>query len=150
MNTNYSNIDIKNLFANKGFKTTNQRLAIYKELIGNLEHPSAESVFEAISSEHPNLSLGTVYKTLDLFVENNLANKVPSNDGINRYDGNIDNHSHIYISNTNEIVDFMDSGLEEVIKNYLKGKAISNLNIDNISVQINGNKIHPEKDIIVK
>ena len=150
MKTTHPNIDIKNLFAKKGFKATIQRLAIYDKLICNLEHPSAESIFESLTIEHPNLSLGTVYKTLDLLVDNNLAKKVPSNDGINRYDGNIENHSHIYVSNTNEIVDFMDSDLENIIKEYLKTKTISNLNIENISIQINGNKIQPEKKIIIK
>ncbi len=150
MKANYSNIEIKNLFTLKGFKTTNQRLTIYKKLVDNLDHPSAESIYESISKEHPNISLGTIYKTLDLFVDNDLANKVPSSDGINRYDGNIENHSHIYISNTSEIVDYVDSGLEKVIREYLGKKSISNLNIENISVQINGSKIHPEREIIVK
>jgi Fur family peroxide stress response transcriptional regulator len=145
-----SNIEIKNLFAKKGFKTTSQRVVIYKSLIGSFSHPSAESIFESISKEHPSISLGTVYKTLDLFVEKELANKVPSKGGFSRYDGNIESHSHIYISSTNEIVDFMDDELEYMVKNYLKTKSISNLEIKNISVQINGNKIHPEKDIIVK
>lgn len=148
MNSNL-NLNIKHLFAEKGFKTTSQRIIIYNALTNDHNHPSAEHIYDAIKDEHPSISLGTVYKTLDLFVEKGLAHKVATKDGINRYDGNISNHHHIYISDTSEIVDFKDGELELIIKDYLHQKNIDNFDVTNVHIQINGKKINPEKGIKV-
>jgi len=66
-----------------------------------------------------------------------------------RYDARIDNHNHIYISNTNEILDYDDEELKVILLNYLKKKKFSNLNITDFKLQIKGQKINPNRGISI-
>ena len=52
-----------------------------------------------------------------------------------RYDARIDIHNHIFISNTNEIVDYDDEELCEVLRNFLDKKKFENLNITDFKLQ---------------
>ena len=67
-----------------------------------------------------------------------------------RYDARIDYHNHIYISNTNEILDYDDEELREILMQYLNRKNFSNLNITDFKLQIKGKKINPEKGISIR
>ncbi len=59
-----------------GIKATHQRIVIYNYVVNTKSHPSAENVFEAIKTEIPSISLGTVYKTLETFSEVGLIKRV--------------------------------------------------------------------------
>ena len=81
--------------------------------------------------------------------ENKLINKVPTPQGTMRYDARIDNHNHIYISNTNEIMDYEDDELKSLLLTYLEKKKFYNLNITDFKLQIKGEKIDPAKGISI-
>ena len=95
-------------------------------------------VYESIKSNNPTISLATVYKTLETLAENELIKKVSTPEGSMRYDARIDYHNHIYISNTNEILDYDDEELREILMQYLNKKNFSNLNITDFKLQIKG------------
>ena len=135
--------------ASKGLKITHQRIVVYQAVLHSKDHPTAEQIYESIKSNNPSISLATVYKTLETFAENHLINKVSSPQGKMRYDARIDNHNHIYISNTNEIVDYEDDELRDILLNYLNNKIFSNLNITDFKLQIKGEKINPKKGISI-
>ena len=131
-------------------KATQQRIVIYAALIYSKEHPTTESVFEKIKESNPSISLATVYKTLETFVEKGLIKKVMTDDGYMRYDGMTEPHHHIYCTDTHEIVDYDDDELLVLIKSYLAKKEIKNLSIESICVQVNGKKIDKNKSISIK
>lgn len=131
-------------------KATQQRIVIYASLISSKEHPTTDSIFEKIKENNPSISLATVYKTLETFVEKGLVKKVMTDDGYMRYDGMTEPHHHIYCTDTHEIVDYDDDELLVLIKSYLAKKDIKNLSIENICVQINGKKIDQNKPISIK
>lgn len=135
--------------AEKGLKVTHQRIVVYKELMGTKLHPTAEQIYEAIKVDNPTISLATVYKTLETFVENRLINRVSSPRGTMRYDARIDNHNHIYVSNTDEIMDYDDDELKQMLLAYLDKKKINNLNITDFKLQIRGEKVDPKKGISI-
>jgi len=144
------NLDlVTSALASKGLKITHQRIVVYQALMSLKNHPTAEQIYESIKTKNPSLSLATVYKTLDTFVENLLINKVSTPQGMMRYDARIENHNHIYISNTNEIMDYEDQELREILLSYLKKKNFSNLNITDFKLQIKGEKINPKKGISI-
>ena len=122
---------------------------IFEALVSTTSHPTAEIIFETIRPGNPSISLATIYKTLDSFVNVHLAEKVLSDHGSFRYDANTDFHNHIYCTNTNEIVDYKDDELTTLIENFFAKKIITNLNIKDIRLQINGEKIDPEMDIFI-
>ncbi len=75
-------------------KYSRQRDAIYAALMSTKEHPSAQSIYESLRNEFPNLSLATVYRNLALFKREGAAKCVGTVDGVERFDGDMTPHSH--------------------------------------------------------
>lgn len=117
--------------------------------MSDCSHPTAEAIYELIKVSHPTISLATVYKTLETFVEYQLAQKVATVEGTYRYDGKTEEHHHIVIEETNEIIDFDDEQIKALMKAHLMKKNIQNLEITDISVQIRGRKIDASKTITI-
>ncbi len=145
--TNSTLHSIKEMLTESGLKVTQQRLVIFQSLIKSKDHPTAELIYENIKKVNPSISLGTIYKTLEVFVDRALIKRVNTSEGNMRYDARMDSHNHIFCSNTNEIVDFKDDKLDQLISDYLREKQIKNLDIKNIRLHITGEKIDPKKDL---
>lgn len=58
-------------------------------------HPTADSVYERVRAIQPNISLGTVYRNLNRLSEEGMLLRLPMSLGGDRYDGRVDDHSHI-------------------------------------------------------
>ncbi len=122
----------------KGLKVTPQRVAIYEAIVKLKNHPTAENVIEYIKKNHPNISVGTVYKVLDSLVANAILRKVKTEKDIMRYDAILTNHHHLYCSETERIEDFEDENLNQIINDYFKEHHIKNFKIQDIKLQITG------------
>ena len=122
----------------KGLKVTPQRVAIYDAIVKLKNHPTAENVIEYIKKNHPNISVGTVYKVLESLVENELLNKVKTERDIMRYDAVLSNHHHLYCAETDRIEDFEDEKLTSIINSYFKKNKIHNFKVKDIKLQITG------------
>lgn len=129
---------ILNKLKQKGLKITPQRIAVYEAVIKMKNHPTAENVTEYIRKNNPNVSVGTVYKVLDTFVQKDLLQKIKSEKDIIRYDAVLSNHHHLYCSDTDRIEDYEDEQLDEIIKKYFKSKKIKNFQIEDIKLEITG------------
>lgn len=77
-----------------GQRFTDQRAAVYRFLSSTDKHPTADEVFLEVRSEVPDISLATVYKSLETLVGCGLAMKLAYGDGSARYDGRTDPHHH--------------------------------------------------------
>jgi Fur family transcriptional regulator, peroxide stress response regulator len=122
----------------KGLKVTPQRVAIYEAIVSLNNHPTADNVIEYIKANHPNISVGTVYKVLDSLVENELLKKVKTERDIMRYDAVLSNHHHLYCAETDRIEDFEDEKLSELISEYFAKNKIKNFKVQDIKLQITG------------
>ena len=122
----------------KGLKITPQRVAIFEALAKLKNHPTADNIIEYIKVNHPNISVGTVYKVLDSFLEHHLLKKVKNEKDIMRYDAVLDHHHHLYCLETERIEDFEDPDLDKIINGYFKKKKIKGFKIKDISLQITG------------
>ncbi len=122
----------------KGLKVTPQRIVIFEAVVNLKNHPTAENINDYIKIKHPNISIGTVYKVLDSFVENGLLKKVKSENDIMRYDAVLHQHHHLYCAATDRIEDFEDPNLDKLINDYFRKKKIKSFNIKNITLQITG------------
>jgi Fur family peroxide stress response transcriptional regulator len=122
----------------KGLKVTPQRVVIYEAIVKLKNHPTAENVIEYIKSNHPNISVGTVYKVLDSLVENQLLKKVKTENDIMRYDAVLSNHHHLYCAETNRIEDYEDEKLNALINEYFIKNRIKNFKVQDIKLQITG------------
>jgi len=73
---------------------TRQRARLLELLRATDAHPTAAELFDQLRPELPNLSLGTVYRNLEVLVSEGLAEKVASPGRAVRYDGNPEPHHH--------------------------------------------------------
>lgn len=69
-----------------------QRELIYQSVCASRAHPTAEMVYAALKPQHPNLSLGTVYRNLHLLAEEGKIVRMPF--PVERFDGDLHQHSH--------------------------------------------------------
>ncbi len=145
----YTTEHIAQLISQSGLKVTQQRIVVYRALLETTKHPTAEQVYEMVRPENPSISLGTIYKTLEALAGTGLVKKVPTPGSQMRYDARREDHSHIYVTNTDEIIDFFDDELRKVIMEHIKRKHPENLRIHKFSLHIEGEKIDPEKQIII-
>lgn len=72
-------------------KQNNLVLAIVNE---SHEHPTAEEVYFQARRKMPNISLGTVYRNLNILVNSNMLRKIKTGEDTYRYDNNILKHNH--------------------------------------------------------
>jgi Fe2+ or Zn2+ uptake regulation protein len=84
---------------------TRQRARILEWLRSTDSHPTALLTHEALLRELPNLSLGTVYRNLEVLVSEGLIDEVPSAGGGVRYDGNPKPHHHFICESCGAIDD---------------------------------------------
>jgi len=134
--------EIAQQLSENGLRVTPQRIIILGAIFKLNNHPTAEKIIDYIKRNHPNISVGTVYKVLDSFVEKKLLKKVKTDSGIMRYDSSLTNHHHLYCVETDRIEDYEDEKLDELISDYLNKKGIRNFNIKNIQLQITGTFKH--------
>ena len=70
------------------------------------------------AAEDPNLSLGTVYRNLNLLVEENAIQRVMIGDGLVRYDSRLGDHAHFICTETGEITDMDAPAMDELVENF--------------------------------
>lgn len=68
-------------------------------------HPSAAQIHAQLRGEFPRLSLGTVYRNLEVLVSEGAVEEVPVAGGPSRYDGNPEPHHHFTCEQCGRIVD---------------------------------------------
>lgn len=140
---------IKKQLDEVGLKATHPRIVVLNELMISDDHPSAERIHESIKESNPSISLGSVYRVLDALVEAGLIQRVSVKSGSMRYDANLSPHGHLYCLQTHKIQDFYDEELYELINEFFKKKRIRNFKINEIKLQVNGERIDPEVDITI-
>lgn len=96
---------LRQALESKGQRYTEQRAAVYRYLLRTRSHPSADEVFTAVRAEIPDISLATVYKSLEALVGCGLAVKLTYGDAAARYDGRTDPHPHARCTVCGAVVD---------------------------------------------
>jgi Fe2+ or Zn2+ uptake regulation protein len=96
---------LRHALETSGWRYTRQRAAVFHYLQSVHIHPTAEDVYNVVRRDLPNISLATVYKSLEALVACKLAAKLCFGDGPARYDCRSDNHYHIRCLKTGEVRD---------------------------------------------
>jgi len=84
---------------------TLQRLAIFRALLESHAHPDADAIHKRLKGAYPTLSLGTVYKTLEMLQSLGLARAVSSPGPTRRFDGNQHPHHHLWCTRCGKLMD---------------------------------------------
>ncbi|NHB67428.1 Fur family transcriptional regulator [Perlabentimonas gracilis] len=121
-----------------GLKITPQRIAVLEAMKTIDGHPTADNVIEFIRKNHPHIAIGTVYKTLDVFVEKGLLKKVKTEKDIMRYEIAKDIHHHLYCHDSERIEDYFDQELDDLLTDFFAKRKIPNFTVEDIKLQITG------------
>ncbi|MBM7855925.1 Fur family ferric uptake transcriptional regulator [Desulfohalotomaculum tongense] len=102
------------------YKLTPQREQILRVLLENKDkHLSAEEVYMLVKKKSPDVGLATVYRTLELFLDNDIIRSVNFGDGCKRYefgDQEGHHHHHVICLKCGKIIEIDEDLLEELEK----------------------------------
>ncbi len=101
-------------------KYSKQRELVLETVMENPIHPTADTVYAMVREQEPNISLGTVYRNLNLLAEQGILRKIPMPAASDRFDGRTDPHYHIRCSGCGQLFDLPLAelaGLDEQLKN---------------------------------
>ena len=110
----------RKLLREKGLKVTNQRLRILEVLESSPNrHLTAEEIYRQVKDTCPDMGLATVYRTIQLFLELQLIDRIDLNDGLVRYEiveaGQTKHrHHHLICRACGKVQAFEDDLLEEL------------------------------------
>ena len=97
----------------KGLRMTVQRRTIATVLEGSDDHPDVEELYARASAIDPRISIATIYRTVKLFEEAGILDKLEFGDGRARYeDGAREHHDHLIDMQTGEVIEFCDPEIE--------------------------------------
>ena len=98
---------------NKGLRLTGQRRTIATVLEDSDDHPDVEDLYERASAQDDGISLATVYRTVKLFEEAGILDRVEFGDGRARYeDAERDHHDHLIDLTTGQVIEFVNPDIE--------------------------------------
>jgi Fe2+ or Zn2+ uptake regulation protein len=90
---------------NGRYRHSKQRARILELLHHTKSHPTAIMIFEELRREIPSLSLGNVYRNLNILVEQGLIRELKMGSTYDRYDGTVSPHYHFVCERCGEISD---------------------------------------------
>jgi len=98
--------------AARGFRLTPQREHVYRVLMEERDHPTAEQVFLRAKKSMPEISMATVYNCLDALVTSGLVREVNLDRSAMRYCPNMGEHFHFYCDLCGGVfdIDFTQNG----------------------------------------
>jgi Fe2+ or Zn2+ uptake regulation protein len=91
--------------ANSGFRSTSRRAQVYRVLVEERDHPTAEEVFIRAKRSMPEISMATIYNCLDALVRSGVARQVTVDRGAARFCPNMQEHCHFYCHTCDTVFD---------------------------------------------
>lgn len=97
----------------KGLRMTGQRRTIAQVLQESADHPDVEELYARASEVDSGISIATVYRTVKLFEEAGILDRLEFGDGRARYeDAERDHHDHLIDMQSGEVIEFVDPEIE--------------------------------------
>jgi len=90
---------------NVRYKRSRQRDSILELLRGTGRHPTADWIYQRLKGEFPQLSMGTVYRNLNILIEQGLVRKIDFGSTFDRFDANVGPHYHFICEKCGSISD---------------------------------------------
>lgn len=98
----------------RNLRMTRQRRVILETLRENNTHPSADEVYEMVRRKLPRISLGTVYRNLEILSELGEIQKLELSGSLMRFDGVPEKHYHIRCINCDRLDDAPLGSLDNI------------------------------------
>jgi Fur family ferric uptake transcriptional regulator len=106
---------LQSYITKKGFRSTSQRRLVTDVFFRSGGHLSIEDLLSKVREQDPRVGYATVYRTLRLLAECELANVRHFGDGVTRYelaDEGSHHHDHLICTSCKKIIEFEDDAIE--------------------------------------
>jgi len=90
----------------KAKRYSKQRELVLKTVMDNLIHPTAQEIYNMTREKDPTISMGTVYRNLNLLAEQGKILRIKVPGGADRYDGTIAPHNHAVCTRCGMVMDY--------------------------------------------
>ena len=108
-----ADISIMQRLEAKGLRMTGQRRVVAQVLQDSADHPDVEQLYARAVKIDAGISIATVYRTVKLFEEAGILDKLEFGDGRARYeDAERDHHDHLIDMQSGEVIEFVDPEIE--------------------------------------
>jgi Fur family ferric uptake transcriptional regulator len=108
---------IEKLCAEKGMRMTEQRRVIARVLSKSADHPDVEELYRRSVAVDPKISIATVYRTVRLFEESGILERLDFRDGRSRYEEvTDDHHDHLIDIQSGKVIEFRNDEIEKIQK----------------------------------
>ncbi len=97
------------------YRLTKQRAAVLRAL-GDRTHLSAEAILGRVREEMPGVSLGTIYRTLDILREIGLVQVFSYAGSAARYEAALDKHHHLLCTSCRQLIDIRTPDIGELAR----------------------------------
>ena len=84
---------------------TKQRRVILEELRKLYSHPTADELYAIVRKRLPSISLGTVYRNLEILSESGMIRKLELAGAAKRFDGETVKHYHVRCKRCGSVAD---------------------------------------------
>ena len=100
----------------ENIKLTPQREAVFTNIMDSDEHRECDDIYNSLLKSGITVSKATIYRTLDILVEYNLARKLVIGDGKAKYEKKIGkpHHDHMICIETGDIIEFDNEQIERL------------------------------------
>ena len=99
----------------KGLRMTDQRRVVARVIGDSEDHPDVEELYARAAKVDPRISIATVYRTVKLFEEAGILEKLEFGDGRARYeDAERDHHDHLIDVKSGDVIEFVAPENEEL------------------------------------
>ena len=99
----------------KNLRMTEQRRVIARVLEDSADHPDVEQLYGRAVAVDSGISIATVYRTVKLFEEAGILDRLEFGDGRARYeDAERDHHDHLIDIQSGKVIEFVDAEIEEL------------------------------------
>ena len=95
-------------------KYSRQREMIFNQVKNSPVHPTADEVYTALKKDYPGLSLGTVYRNLNLLSELGQLKKIHIDSAKDRFDARTDPHCHLLCTRCRRVFDIEGDSASDI------------------------------------
>ena len=118
----------------RGLRVTPQRFAVYANLLERTDHPTVEQLLSDLNQAGPVSSQATIYNSLQALREVDLVREVLLEEGVVRYDANVEPHHHFRCRQCGHIEDIPWESFKGLMQSPLR----SGLKAESYEVTVTG------------
>ena len=120
-------------------RMTKQREIILEELKKLRTHPTASELYDIVRTKLPKISLGTVYRNLEILAEMGMIKKLEIAGKEKRWDGDISKHYHFRCMKCGKVEDiFLKDDDLATLDSFFKNRINDNVKFEEMNVEISG------------